>query len=179
MIRTRVLSAVAGVVLLLSASAATFAIAAGTDDAAAAAAIIQELDADTAHKALLADTLAKAKEALERGHRMRVAGDGAHGKLADAVALEWAETARDLVRAADLEKAAAVSRAGALDAGARVEREQAAVEESIARVGRLRAELEAAERDAKRDKRVATEPLDGGVMPKKHKRPAGAGEVHP
>jgi colicin import membrane protein len=179
MIRTRVLSIAAGVALLVTASVATFAIAAGTDDAAEATALIQQLDADTAHKALVADTLTKAKEALERGHRMRTAGDDAHAKLADAVAREWAETARDLVRAADLEKVAAASRSGALDAGARVEREQSAVEESIARVGRLRAELEAAERDTKAQKRVATEPLDGGVMPKKHKRPAGANEVHP
>jgi hypothetical protein len=176
--RLRVLSAAAGVVLLLTASVA--AIASGTDDASEAAALIQQLDADVAHKVLVADTLTKAKDALERGHRMRTAGDETHAKLADAVAREWAETARDLVRAADLEKGAAASRAGALDAGARVEREQSAVEESIARVGRLRAELEAAEREAKAQKRVATEPLDGGVMPKKKKRPtAGANEVRP
>jgi hypothetical protein len=177
--RPRLLFAAAGVLVLAIASVATFALASGSDDATEATALIQQLDADTAHKALLADTLTKAKEALEKGHRMRVAGDEAHAKLADAVAREWAETARDLVRAVELEKGAAASRSGAIDAGARVEREQAAVEESIARVGRLRAELEAAQRGAKADKRVATEPLDGGVMPKKHKRPAGGAEVHP
>ncbi len=177
MIRTR--SIAAGITLLVAASVATLAIAAGNDDSAEATALIQQLDADTAHKALVADTLAKAKEALERGRRMRTAGDEAHAKLADAVAREWAETAHDLVRAVDLEKGAAASRSGAIDAGARVEREQSAVEESIARVGRVRAVLEAAERDAKVQKRVATEPLDGGVMPKKHKRPAAGSEVHP
>jgi hypothetical protein len=52
--------------------------------------------------------------------------------------------AQDIARAVEAEKAAAVLRRKAVDAQAQLERTRTLVEEAIARVGRLRAQLEAA-----------------------------------
>ncbi len=112
------------------------------DEHAAASAIVQQLSADPGHQAVTADALLEARNALERATRLRVAGDEAHAKAADGLALEWAETARDVVKAADAEAAAADLRHKALDAQAQLERSRALVEEAIASLGRLQAELD-------------------------------------
>jgi hypothetical protein len=96
------------------------------------------------------DYVRRAKAALERGTRLRAARDDARALLADKVAREWAEAARDLATAADAEKAAARARSDAADAGAQLDRERALLEEGIAQAGRLRAQIEALER-AKKD----------------------------
>jgi hypothetical protein len=118
------------------------------DEHAAATAIVHQLSQDPAqneaHRAATADAVLEAKNALERATRLRVAGDEAHAKAADGLALEWAETARDVVRAVDAEAAAADLRHKALDAQAQLERSRALVEEAIASVGRLQAELDQA-----------------------------------
>jgi len=114
------------------------------DEHAAAAAIMQQLTADQPHQAVTADALLEARNALERATRLRVAGDEAHAKAADGLALEWAETARDVVKAVDAEAAAADLRHKALDAQAQLERSRALVEEAIASIGRLQAELDQA-----------------------------------
>jgi len=72
---------------------------------------------------------------------MRNAGDIAHAQLAEGLALEWAEAARERARTEAVEKEARTSELAAIEAGARVERERALLEEAIARSGRLRAEL--------------------------------------
>ncbi len=118
----------------------------GGDDRAAATTIVQELEHDPDHASIAAAPIASAKEALERGTRMRGAGDEPHAKAADGLAREWADTARDLARAADAEKAAWDVRQKAQDARARLERARALVEDGIARVGRMRAELDEAGR---------------------------------
>ena len=134
------------------------------DDATLAASVLQELERDPSHKAITADAVRRGREALERGRRMRAAGDEAHAKLADGLALEWAEFGRDLAKTADLEEGAAVARRDAIDAGAQLERERALLEDGIARTGRLRAEIEAATREgATPVNRTAVEPLDGGA----------------
>lgn len=112
------------------------------DEHAAATALVQQLSADTAHQAVTADALLEARNALERATRLRVAGDEAHAKAADGLAFEWAETARDVVRAADAEAAGVELRHKALDAQAQLERSRAMVEEAIATLGRLQAELD-------------------------------------
>lgn len=155
-------------------AAAPLALAGATDDRAIAEAILSDLDRDAAHKDLVADTVQKSRDALERGRRMRAAGDEAHAKLADGVAREWAEMARDLVKASDLEQAAAQARRDTLDAGALLDRERALLEEGIARTGRLRAQLEAAEREARETNRTAAAPQDGGAPKKKPKAGAAA-----
>jgi hypothetical protein len=116
------------------------------DEHATAGLVVQKLEADTAHSSIIAAPLSHAKEALERATRLRASGDEAHAKAADGLAREWAETARDLARAADAEESAADLRRKAVEARAHLERTRALVEEGITRIGRLRAELDAARR---------------------------------
>jgi len=113
------------------------------DDGATAAAIVAQLERpDRPDARLTAGPLARAKEAIDRAARLRRAGDEAHAKAADGLAREWAETARDLARAADAEAKAADLRRKAVAADAQLERTRALVAEGVARVGRLRAELD-------------------------------------
>lgn len=140
------------------------------DEHAAALALAAQLEHDTAHAAVVGEALAKAKEAIERATRFRAAGDEAHAKAADGLALEWAATGRDLAKAADAEAAAAELRHKAVDAQAQLERTRALVEEGLARVGRLHAQLQEAEKAAKPD-RVAVEVHDGEPPPKKRGLP--------
>src|SRR5271165_3485745 len=118
----------------------------GTDDHAAATAIVQQIGQDPAHASLAAAPIANARDAMERATRLRAVGDEAHAKAADGLAREWADSARDIARAADAEAAAAQIRRKAVDAQAQLERTRALVEEGIARVGRLTAELNQIER---------------------------------
>jgi hypothetical protein len=111
------------------------------DDGSAARDLVQTLGADEAHAALLADPLGHAREALERAARLRESGDEARAKAADGLAVEWAETARDLVRAADAEREAERLRHAATAKVAQVERARALVEADLAHVGRLRKEI--------------------------------------
>ncbi len=97
----------------------------------------------TAASPVTAEALARAKDALERATRLRAAGDEAHAKAADGLAREWAETARDLSLAAAAEKLAEDRKRESMQAEAQLERTRALVEEGIARLGRIRAELEA------------------------------------
>ncbi len=141
--------------------------AAGSDDRVVAETILKEVEHDEAHKSLAAEAVANAHSALERAARMRSGGDEAHARLADGLARDWAEGARDLVGAATVETRAHAAQRDALDAGARVERERALLEEAIARVGRLRAQLDDAEKE-----KVAPTPVnvtavgDGGASKK-------------
>ena len=157
------------VAVCVSGALGAVALAGNGDDLHVAESVVSELERDEAHKALTADTVKKARAALERARRMRAAGDESHAKLADGLAREWAETARDLVKAADAEQSAAQARRDAIDAGAQSERERALLEEGLARNGRLRAQLDDAEREAKETNRTATAALDGGAPGKKPK----------
>lgn len=121
---------------------------AADDDRAATESILRELDA-TPNKEISAELVARSRSALERGARMRTAGDEAHARLADNLARTWAEAARDTVRAAAVENSAALARRSTTDAGALADRERALLEEAIAQSGRLRAQMEANERDGK------------------------------
>lgn len=139
---------------------------AGPEDRSVAESILTKLDADAAHKSLTVDASTRARAALERGTRMRAAGDEPHARLADGLAREWAELARDLVATADLEKKAADTRRAATDAGAHAERERALLDEGIAQNGRLRAQLEAAEREHEPEKTAKVgASLDAGAAP--------------
>jgi hypothetical protein len=166
MIRVRLFAAVASVACVAGVAATSPAAAQPADEHSAAATIVKQLESDTAHHAVTAEALAKANNALERATRMRTAGDEAHAKAADGLALEWAETARDLVRAADAEATAADLRHKALDAQAQLERSRALVEEAIASIGRLGAELAQADGKAHTD-RTAVEIHEGSPPPDK------------
>jgi hypothetical protein len=162
--RRRALGAVgmvaAGLVLAGSAAAQT------ADEHAAAEALVQTLEHDTAHTVVTADAVAAAKGALERATRLRSAGDEAHAKAADGLALEWAQMGRDLAKAADAEATAAELRRKAVDAQALLERTRAQVEEGIAHVGRLRTQLQDADKAGKVD-RVAVEVHEGDPPPRR------------
>lgn len=147
------------------------------DDHADAAGLVAQLEQDAAHKSVTADAVARAKDALERAQRMRAAGDEAHAKAADGLALEWAQSGRDLAKAVDAEMAAADLRHKAVDAQAQLERSRAMVEEALASVGRLQAELDH-EQATPHEPRVAVETHDG-EPPKKEdatKKKEGAGK---
>ncbi len=111
-----------------------------------AAAMLDAVASDAKHKDATAAVVQRGRDALERATRMRAAGDEAHAQLADGLALEEAETARDLVRAIDMETTADDARRGATDAGVVGERERALLEEGIGRNGRMKAELAEIER---------------------------------
>jgi hypothetical protein len=145
------------------------------DDGAAARDLVTALASDTAHAALVAEPLGRAREAIERATRLRESGDETRGKAADGLALEWAETARDLARAADAERAAADRRRQAMAKQAQVERARALVEADLAHVGRLRKEIEDAggpgrPRGADAD-RTAVEVHDGQTPRSAAKKP--------
>ncbi len=114
---------------------------AASDDRAAAEQTIAELEKDAHTKELCADPIGKARAALERARRMRASGDDKRGRLAEGLALEWTNVARELARADAAETRAATARAAATDAGAKVERERATLEQQLAENGRLQAEL--------------------------------------
>jgi hypothetical protein len=135
------------------------------DEHATAEALLAELQASP-HATATTDSVRLAREALERATRLRVAGDEPHAKAADGVALEWAETARDIVRAADAESSAAELRRKAIEAQAQLDRSRALVEEAIASIGRLRAELEQM-RGAPHADHAAVEVHDGDPLPKR------------
>jgi colicin import membrane protein len=145
--RTRVLALAAVSVLVASLGIAAVGAVASADDRTSAVSLLDVLEHDEAHRTVTAGAVTQARDALERAARMRSAGDETHARLADGLALDWALAARDLARAVDVEQQASTVRLDALDAGARAERERALLEEGIARTGRLRAELEAVERD--------------------------------
>jgi hypothetical protein len=122
-------------------------------DGATAQGIVRDLEAkaakdkDTAK--VIAEPLKSAKRALERAHGARAAGDAAHAKMLDGLALEWAEAAKVLERAAAAERVAMEVAKRALAAQTKAERARALLEETQARRGRAAAELVKAEADAK------------------------------
>jgi hypothetical protein len=122
-------------------------------DGRTAEAIVREAVAatvtDEAAKKIIEAPVRDARAALERAHGARTSGDVTHARLLDGLALEFAETARDLLRAAHAEATsmAATTRAGEL--AAKVERTRVLLGELQARRGRAVAELERAVADAK------------------------------
>lgn len=98
---------------------------------------------------VVAEPVEKAKRSLGRAHEARAAGDAAHARLLDGLALEWAETARDLLRAVDAEITAVGTAQRAREASTRLERARALLEETQARRGRAAAELERVEAGAR------------------------------
>jgi hypothetical protein len=90
----------------------------------------------------------EARRALERAAGARRSGDVRHAELLEGLAREWAETARDVLRAAAVEADAGALELAAADAGLRAERARALLEESIGRRGRAEAELDKLTADA-------------------------------
>jgi hypothetical protein len=140
--------------------------AASPDDRATTEAVLRDVEGGP-RKDVVAEMTARSRAALARAASLRSAGDEPRAKLADGLARTWAEAARDVARAVDVEEKAQAARRSATDAGASAERERALLEEGIAQTGRIRAELEGVERDAKeqpaRTSAAANSDLDGGA----------------
>ncbi|MBS2016655.1 MAG: hypothetical protein JST00_27475 [Deltaproteobacteria bacterium] len=171
--------AVAAVLTALATSCIGLGVAAasGADDRAAAEGILKDVEASK-KKEVAAEMVTRSKAALERAARLRAAGDEPRARLAEGLARTWAEAARDVLRAVEVEDRAQAARHAATDAGAIAERERALLEEGIAQSGRLRAQLEAAERESKQQPaRTSTQAndLDGGA-PKAAPKPAAGGK---
>ncbi len=139
------LPSLAGLTGLVGLGVLALAATARADDRAVAEAIVARLQADEASAATTAEALAHARDALQRADRLRGVRDEAHARLADGLARDWAEAAEAIVRAAESEARAAAVVQNATDEQTKVERTRALVEEGVARVGRLRAQLDEAE----------------------------------
>ncbi|MBX3187876.1 MAG: hypothetical protein KF819_12710 [Labilithrix sp.] len=135
-------------ILVLLVLALGVAAAAGADDRATAEAVLKEVDASP-RREVATEMVARSRAALERAARLRASGDEPHARLADGLARTWAEAARDVVRAVEIEERAQAARRAATDAGAVAQRERALLEEGVAQSGRLRAQLDAVTREAK------------------------------
>ncbi len=86
--------------------------------------------------------LDEAARSLRRAKAARDGGDSLHATYFEGLALEWAETARDLVRAAKAEAQAGEVEQRASEASVRSERARSLLEETIARKGEVTAQLE-------------------------------------
>ncbi|HWA77822.1 MAG TPA: hypothetical protein VG937_36045 [Polyangiaceae bacterium] len=98
--------------------------------------VARELGAQTADKALLAPLLDKVRSALERAANARRAGDQRHGSELEALALELAQSAADLVRERQAHRRVDEAEQKAQAAETRVLRARALVEQTAARRGR-------------------------------------------
>jgi hypothetical protein len=158
---------------------------ANADDHTSAQVIVLALATDPSRETVLAEALRETGDALARATAMRASGDETRAKAADGLALEWAETARDLARAAEAERAAAELRRKAIAAEAQVQRTRALVEDGLARVGRLQKELDdSASRAGTRgtgspESRVAVEVHDGAPPVAKAPAKAPANDAAP
>jgi hypothetical protein len=130
-------------------------------DGAKAEQLIKEIEARAASDprtgAVVAAPIAAAKKSIERGHGALAASDPDHARMLFRLALSWAETARDLERAAAAEQVAATTAKSANDAATKVERARALLEETQARRGRAAAELAKLEGEAKEASRRAAD----------------------
>lgn len=122
-------------------------------DGRAAELIVREVLAatatDEATKKVIEAPVRDARAALERAHGARTSGDAIHARMLDGLALEHAETARDLVRAARAEASSLATATRAGELATKVERTRVLLGELQARRGQAAAELERALADAK------------------------------
>jgi len=188
MLRRAITIAVLPIALMLG-----VALAAGTDDPATRARKeLADLEALRAQPALsgakasglpppieaASHAIDEARKALARAGELRGLGDVARAEIAEDAALEWALSARYLVRAIELERAADEQSAAATSASAKATRARTLLDEAIAKRAKLQAEVDLA------DKELAARALDAGpadaAPPKKGPKPkAKAGGTPP
>ncbi|HVU01575.1 MAG TPA: hypothetical protein VHE30_07475 [Polyangiaceae bacterium] len=137
-------------------------------------ALVAALSADAAHASVVKGPLDRARSALDRAKGMDRAGDTVHGNILRAVAAEWAEVARDTVRAADAETRAAEAEKALDDLQTKTIRGRALIEETAARRGRAQALLQQLEAERAAPKQPAQKPQ---AEPAKTKPPKAAGSA--
>jgi len=103
-----------------------------------AKALVLEVEADASARELTGPPTQKSKAASSRAEGSAPAA----AALLDATALEWAEVARDLLRASAAERTSDRLEQDAAALEAEIARTRAAVEQTMARVGRARQDLE-------------------------------------
>jgi hypothetical protein len=142
----------AALILAIGAVLAPMAVGQGLSDKASAEQILADVARvapnSSAEPAVARTPIEEAKRALDRAVGARRSGDVRHAEMLEGLAREWAETARDVLRAAAVEADAGALQMAAADAGFRAERSRALLEEAIARRGRAEAELEKLSTDA-------------------------------
>jgi hypothetical protein len=99
--------------------------------------LIAELEASGAARELVGPAVGRAKQALSQAE----ASSPARAPQLEDTALEWAEVARDLVRASEAERASDGLEQEASALATEIARVRAAVEQAMARVGRARQDL--------------------------------------
>ena len=126
---------------LLLALASLSALVARGQDRASADAAIKALEAKPQDAALAKDAIQRAKAALSRAEGARASGDQLHGALLEALALEWALSAQDLVRTVGVERELIEVQKKAAELETKAVRAQALVEQTVARRGRAEEKL--------------------------------------
>ena len=124
-------------------------------DGATAEKLLAEIESKTkaqgdAARKVVAEPVQAARKSLERAHGARVSGDAAHARMLEGLALEWAETARDLQRGATAEGSAIQLAKKARSVATQVDRARALLSETQDRRGRAAAELERVEAEARK-----------------------------
>jgi hypothetical protein len=113
------------------------ALAASSSPGESARTLIDELEKGGSARELVGPALGQAKEALAKA----AAAPPTRAPVLEATALEWAEVARDLARASAAERASDRLEQDASATQTEIARVRAAVEQTMARVGRARQEL--------------------------------------
>jgi hypothetical protein len=124
-------------------------------DGATAEKLLAEIESKTkaqgdAARKVVAEPVQAARKSLERAHGARVSGDAAHARMLEGLALEWAETARDLQRGATAEGSAFQLAKKARAVATQADRARALLSETQDRRGRAAAELERLEAEARK-----------------------------
>jgi hypothetical protein len=148
---------VLGVALRSGAGAAPVGVAERTS------ALIAEIEADPSVRELVAPALGHSREALSRAAAETAP---ARAALNEETALEWAEVARDLVRASAAEAASDRLEQEASAIQTEIARSRAAVEGAMARVGQARHELERLEGAASPDSAAPASASKGAAPPR-------------
>jgi hypothetical protein len=107
-----------------------------------AEATLAQVQAQKEHASVAAEPVGRARRALERAESIRQAGDRERAPLLERAARQWAELARDLLRAIEAERAADEAEARLTDVETRTVRARALLEETMARRGRAQAQVE-------------------------------------
>jgi hypothetical protein len=126
---------------------------------------IDLVEANPESKKLAAEPVAKARDALKRAADARAAGDKQHAQLLDDLALEWAESAGDLTRSAQLEQKSAEIESKGAELDTKAVRALAIIEEAIARRGRAQLELDEQQAAAESPTPTAAKPAPAAAKP--------------
>ncbi len=136
------------------ASLTSIATAVGLLDVAKAKAAITKLESDKQHAKVAAEPLRKAKQALGRAEGAQGGGDTQGADLLLRLSVEWAETARDVVRASIAERKASELTKKAEEAETNVERTRALLAEAQVQTAQAKTRLKELESKT-RDKSAA------------------------